>query len=65
LLGADQIYIPAAVLAEIRQKPDPALEPIQAVLKTWLAKCSLTNPDLLKLLPNLGAGEQEVILQAL
>lgn len=65
LLGADQIYVPVAVLTEIRQKPDPALEPIQTVLKTWLAECSLTNPDLLKLLPDLGAGEREVILQAL
>ena len=65
LLGADQIYVPVAVLAEIRQKPDPALEPIQAMLGTWLAECSLTNPELLKLLPDLGAGEREVIVQAL
>jgi predicted nucleic acid-binding protein len=65
LLGADQIYVPVAVLAEIRQKPDPALEPIQAMLGTWLAECSLTDPELLKLLPDLGAGEREVIVQAL
>jgi predicted nucleic acid-binding protein len=65
LLGADQIYVPVAVLAEIRRKPDPALEPIQAVLKTWLTECPLINPDLLKLLPDLGAGEREVIIQAL
>lgn len=65
LLGADQIYVPTAVLTEIRQKSDPALEPIHAVLKTWLSECTLTNPDLLKLLPDLGTGEKEVILQAL
>lgn len=65
LLGADQIYVPVAVLAEIRQKPDPALEPIQAMLGTRLAECSLTNPEFLKLLPDLGAGEREVIVQAL
>lgn len=65
LSGADQVFVPMAVLAEIRQKPDPALESIQTVLGTWLAECSLTSPKLLKLLPDLGAGEREVIIQAL
>jgi predicted nucleic acid-binding protein len=65
LSGADQVFVPMAVLAEIRQKPDPALESIQTVLGTWLAECPLTGPKLLKLLPDLGAGEREVIIQAL
>jgi len=65
LLGMERVYVPGAVLAEIRQKPDPALSPIQTLLGTWLAECPLTSPDLLKLLPDLGAGEREVIVQAL
>lgn len=65
LLGADEVFVPMAVLAEIQQKLDPALELIQTLLGTWLAECSLASPQLLKLLPDLGAGEREVIIQAL
>lgn len=32
LLGMERVYVPGAVLAEIRQKPDPALSPIQTLL---------------------------------
>jgi len=64
-LGTDRVFVPASVLAEIRRKPDPVLELIEAALGTWLMECLLNNPELTKLLPDLGAGEQEVMIQAL
>lgn len=64
-LGVEQVLVPSAVLKEIRQKPDPVLNSIEACLNDWLQECPLTNMELLRFLPDLGEGEREVIAQAI
>jgi predicted nucleic acid-binding protein len=64
-LGVEQVFIPSAVLEEVQRKPDPVLDLIQGYLTDWLNECSLTNIEILRILSDLGAGEREVIAQAL
>ncbi len=64
-LGAEEVLVPSAVLGEIRAKPDDAAKQVNRHLDLWLKECSWTQPQLLRLLPDLGAGEAEVLAQAL
>jgi uncharacterized protein len=64
-LGAEEVLVPSAVLDEIRVKADEAAELVERCLGLWLKECSWTQPQLLQLLPDLGAGERGVIAQAL
>lgn len=63
-MTAEHVFVPTAVLEEIRSKPDPTLSMINGVLGNWLSECKLNNPGLMKLLLGLGAGEREVLMQA-
>lgn len=64
-IGVDRVLVPSAVLIEIHRKEDLASKTIQACYGDWLNECMLSNPEILKLLPDLGKGEREVIAQAL
>lgn len=64
-LGVEAVLVPSGVLAEIRAKRDAATKQVELSLGSWLKECPLTRPDLLRLLPDLGEGEKEVIAQAL
>lgn len=63
-IGVDRVLVPSAVLIEIQRKDDLALESIPCY-GDWLGECILTSLEILKLLPDLGKGEREVIAQAL
>lgn len=65
LLGVQEVLVPSVVLAEVRAKRDVATERVEGCLHAWLKECPLTRPELLRLLPDLGEGEKEVIAQAL
>lgn len=65
LLGVQEVLVPSVVLVEIHAKRDVATERVEGCLGTWLRECPLTRPELLRLLPDLGEGEKEVIAQAL
>jgi len=64
-IGVERVLVPSAVLIEIQRKDDLALQRIQACYGEWLGECILTSPEILRLLPDLGKGEREVIAQAL
>jgi predicted nucleic acid-binding protein len=64
-LGVQEVLVPSAVLEEVRAKRDDAAQQAEARLTEWLRECPLTRPELLQLLPDLGAGEREVLAQAL
>ena len=64
-LGAQEVLVPSVVLAEVRAKRDEAAQRVEARVGQWLRECSLTRPELLQLLPDLGPGERDVIVQAL
>lgn len=64
-IRAERVLVPSAVIIEIQRKDDLALERIRVCYGDWLGECIVTNPQLLKLLPDLGKGEREVIAQAL
>ena len=64
-LGVEEVLVPSGVLEEVRAKRDEAAQQVEARLGHWLKECSLTGPEYLRLLPDLGPGEREVIAQAL
>lgn len=64
-LGATEVYIPSAVLAEITAYQDIATERIQASIKQWLTVVNVQNQQLLqRFLTDLDQGEAEVIALA-
>ncbi|MCL5960073.1 MAG: DUF3368 domain-containing protein [Chloroflexi bacterium] len=64
-LGVQEVLVPAEVLSEVRAKPDAGAQQLAAHLGNWLLECPITRPEFLRLLPDLGRGEKEVIAQAL
>jgi hypothetical protein len=64
-IGASRVLVPSAVLIEIQRKNDPATEIIHASYGNWLGECLITDQEILKMLPDLGKGEREVIAQAI
>jgi predicted nucleic acid-binding protein len=64
-LGTEEVLLPSAVLEEIRAKQDIATEQMEQHLGTWLKVCSITRPEVLRFLPDLGEGERDVIAEAL
>jgi len=64
-IGVERVLVPSAVLVEVQRKDDLALNKIQACYGDWLGECTLNSPEIIKLLPDLGKGEREVIAQAL
>ncbi|HXH14485.1 MAG TPA: DUF3368 domain-containing protein [Alphaproteobacteria bacterium] len=64
-LGTEEILLPATVLEEIRAKQDIATVQMEQHLGTWLNMCSITRPEVLQFLPDLGEDERDVIAQAL
>lgn len=65
LLDAEKVLVPVAVLAEIRVEPDCAAVAVEAALGKWLEECRVGASAFLRLLPDLGKGERELIVQAL
>ena len=65
LLGVDEVLVPAVVLAEVRAKQDHSTEQVEQYLDSWLKICDRTQAGVLRFLPDLGAGEREVMSQAL
>ena len=65
LLGVEEVLVPAVVLAEVRAKRDHSTEQVEQRLDSWLKICERTQADVLRFLPDLGAGEREVMAQAL
>ena len=53
------------MLREIRVKADPVLPVIEQALRDWLEECTVQRRELLRMLPDLGDGEREVITQAM
>jgi len=64
-IGASRVLVPSAVLIEIQKKNDLAMEIIHASYGNWLGECLITDPEILKMLPDLGKGEREIIAQAI
>ncbi len=64
-LEVDEVLVPSTVLAEIRAKADVATQRLESHLGGWLRECTVTRPELLRALPDLGGGEREAIAQAL
>ena len=65
LLGVDEVLVPAMVLVEVRAKRDHSTEQVEQYLDSWLKICDRTQADVLRFVPDLGAGEREVMAQAL
>ena len=65
LLGVDEVLVPTVVLAEIRAKRDYSTQQVEQYLDSWLEICGRTQADMLRFIPDLGAGEREVMAQAL
>ncbi len=63
LLGVDEVLVPAVVLAEIRAKRDHSTGQVEQHLDSWLKICERSQADVLRFLPDLGAGEREVMAQ--
>lgn len=64
-LGVDKVLVPSAVFKEIGAKGDVATKRVEAYRGVWLEECKVTRPELARLLPDLGEGEVEVIVQAM
>lgn len=63
--GADALFVPPAVVQEVRAKPDMATQIIEDALNTWLPVRSITHREAVKrLLGSLDRGEAEVIVLA-
>jgi predicted nucleic acid-binding protein len=64
-IGADVIYIPPAVLTELRATPDEATKAVQEILGIWLLEKACTQPGLYSLAAQaLDPGEAEVVALA-
>jgi len=62
----EDVYVPSAVITEIQQKPDdPALTFISYSLASWLKECKDIPETLFQIMSDIGAGEREVICQAI
>ena len=65
-LGADVIYIPPAVLSELRAVPDEATQAVERVLGKWIIKRACRQRRQLDLIAqSVDLGEAEVIALAL
>ncbi len=63
--SAERLYLPCAVLNEIRAKPDEATRDIEIAVCSWLSVHEVANrPAVELLLANLDLGEAEVIVLA-
>lgn len=60
--GADTVYVPEAVLDEVRAKPDEATEAIEQACRSWLSVRRTRNREVLEILQaDLDKGEAAVI----
>jgi predicted nucleic acid-binding protein len=65
-IGVDIVFVPPAVLSELRVIPDEAMRTVQSVLGTWLIEKACTQPGLYALtLQALDPGEAEVVALAI
>ena len=63
--GVDQVYVPQAVLDEVRAKPDEATKAIEEASRSWLSVQKVGDPRTAEiLLATLDRGEAEVIVLA-
>ncbi len=63
--GADNVYIPQAVWAEVCAKPDVAYTQIEHATSVWLKVVAVTNTEAVELLlADLDVGEAEAIVLA-
>jgi predicted nucleic acid-binding protein len=63
--GADTVYIPQAVLNEVRARPDEATQAIEQAALSWLSVRQIRNRDAVDILrADLDLGEAEVIVLA-
>jgi predicted nucleic acid-binding protein len=63
--GTDKVYVPQAVLDEIRAKPDEATIAIEQASRSWLSIRQVDNRSAVEvLLADLDLGEAEVIVLA-
>lgn len=64
-MGADMVWVPQAVLDEVRAKPDEATQAIEQVSQRWLSVHRVSNREAVEmLLANLDLGEAEAIVLA-
>lgn len=63
-LGADNVFVPEAVIAELNAKPDETNVRVEKCLGSWLHQKTLADPSRKKLVPDFGKGEVEVFLLA-
>lgn len=64
-MGADVVWVPQAVLDEVRAKPDEATQAIEQVSQRWLSVHRVSNREAVELLlANLDLGEAEAIVLA-
>jgi predicted nucleic acid-binding protein len=64
--GVDLVYVPTAVLDELRAVPDEATEKVESKIGDWLVEKNCTQPGLITLAEqSVGAGEAHVIALAL
>jgi hypothetical protein len=64
-LGADRVFVPRGVLAEVQAKQDDAHRAVSSLLGSWLAECVVRESKRLPPLSDIGPGEREVLSQAL
>ncbi len=63
--GADQVYVPQAVLNEVQAKPDEATKAIEEASRSWLSVRKVGDQRTVEiLLATLDRGEAEVIVLA-
>lgn len=63
--GADTVYIPRAVLEEVRAKPDAAAQSIERACQTWLSVRPVGDRQAVEIVQaDLDLGEAEVIALA-
>jgi predicted nucleic acid-binding protein len=63
--GADRVYVPRAVLSEVRAKPDTATRSIEYACQTWLSVRQVADRSAVEIIQaDLDLGEAETIALA-